>query len=469
MTTTNNNIALVHRKEWQMMTPCPSPSATGSFMITDSAGINNVSMYVVSSTVQYLYHHDEDAWVQIPSAALAGTFGAGACGAISRWSSTLTASGGSTTTATTTSAISGLCIGNKIRFLSGINIGKEATVTGVIINPGGTNTIQFTALPGVVSNTDTFVIDTGRFFVLGAGTLATGSFKSYDPLLGIWTSLAIASLPASIGTDGKLVITPSYDSIASGTATSSTTTVLTNTPKTWTVNQWTNYQIRITSGTGMGQIRTISSNTSNTLTVSVAFTITPDATSQYEITGNEDYIYFLGNNAVAMYRYSISGNTWTLLAPGVARTGSPGVGMTADWASKLADVNWADESNIKNGRFIYSFRGGGTATLDRYDISTNAWSNVVYIAPIEGFGTGTSSALSGNYIYLRKDATHRFFKYSLRGNYMEPLSTNLYPDSTAVLGNKMWIKHYTESGVIKLSWLYSIRNSGTELHRMLLY
>ncbi len=38
-------------------------------------------MYVLSATVQYLYHFDEDAWVQIASGALAGTFGAGACGA----------------------------------------------------------------------------------------------------------------------------------------------------------------------------------------------------------------------------------------------------------------------------------------------------------------------------------------------------------------------------------------------------
>jgi hypothetical protein len=33
-------------------------------------------MFFASSTVHYLYHHDEDAWVQVTSGAFAGAFGA---------------------------------------------------------------------------------------------------------------------------------------------------------------------------------------------------------------------------------------------------------------------------------------------------------------------------------------------------------------------------------------------------------
>ena len=218
-TVSNLNIPLVHRKEWQMMTPAPAASAAGSFVVTDSKEHDNLAIYVVSATVHYLYHHDEDAWVQIPSGALAGTFGAGACGARSRFSTTITANGGSTTTATTATAITGLCRGKTIRFLTGANIGLQATITGVIINPGGTNTIQFAALPSAVANTDTFAIDTGRFYIMNAGTLAAGSFKNYDPLTGVWTTLSNTGLPATWGTDGKLVVTPSDRIMASGTAT----------------------------------------------------------------------------------------------------------------------------------------------------------------------------------------------------------------------------------------------------------
>lgn len=473
MTVTNQNIATVHRKEWQWMTPSPVASAAGSFVIVDPNENKNLALFVASATVQYLYAHDEDGWVQIPSLALAGTFGAGSCGGRTRWSNTITANGGSTTTATTTANITGLAVGRTIRFLTGANAGREAVVTGVIITPAGTSTLQFAALASAVVNTDTFVIDTGRFLVLNAGTLAAGSFKSFDPLTGVATSLAITGIPATLGTDAKLVITPSDDVFATGTATGGGASTLTNAAKTWTVNQWTNYQVRITSGTGIGQVRTIASNTGTVLTTSVAWTLAPDATSVYNIEANDDFVYILGNNAVTMYRYSLSANTTTTMAPTTARAGAPVIGMSANWAGKTGDANWANESDIKDGRYIYSFRGGATATLDRFDIAggtagAGAWANIVYINNAETFTTGSSYGILGRYIYIRKDATHRYFKYSMRGNYLEAFATNIYPDGAAVLGDKLWLKAYSESGVQKLAWVYSLRNTGTELHRMLI-
>lgn len=73
----------------------------------------------------------------------------------------------------------------------------------------------------------------------------------------------------------------------------------------------------------------------------------------------------------------------------------------------------------------------------------------------------------GKYVYIKKDATNRFFKFSVTANYMEPFNTNLYPDGTAVIGDKLWLKDYVESGVVKFSWVYSLRNTGTEVHRIL--
>lgn len=472
MATTNKNIPLIHRKEWQMMTPSPVASAAGAFIVTDNKEKDNLALLVTSTTVQYLYHHDEDAWVQIPSLALAGTFGAGACGARRRWSNTLTANGGTTTTATTTANITGLAIGKTIRFLSGSNIGKEATITGVIINPGGTSTLQFAAITNAVANADTFVIDSGLFLIMNAGTIAAGIFKSYDPLTGVTTSLGTTSLPATWGTHGSLLTTSSADKFATGAATSATGTTLVNAAKSWTSGKWINYQVRITAGTGMGQIRTITANTSTTLTVA-AWTITPDATSQYVIEGNDDFVYLLGNNAVTMYRYSFSGNTWTVMSPTVARAGAMIVGGGANWVQLTGDVNFDDENIGNAGKFIYSFRGGATATLDRFDITggtagAGAWANIAYVNAAETFTTGSSYAAVGKYIICRKDATHRYFKYSVMGNYMQPLTTNMYPDGAAVLGGKTWVKNYVEAGLVKITWLYSLRNSGTELFRMIL-
>lgn len=469
ITITNKNVPLIHKKEPQFMTPAPVNTAAGSFIITDVKEDDNIIMFVVSATVHYLYHNDEDGWVQIPSGALGGTFGAGSCGHKSRWSNTLTANGGTTTTATTATAVNGLGRGSIIRFLTGSNAGLERTITDMIITAGGTNTFIFSALPNAVANNDTFVVSTGRFFIWNAGTTSATSFKSYDPLTGVWTAYSVTGTPATWGTDGKMVVTPSYDIFASGTATAGTTNTLSNSTKSWTTNQWTNYQIRITAGTGIGQVRTIASNTGTQITVTSNWTVTPDTTSEYSIEGNDDFIYLLGNNAVTMYRYSISGNTWTTLSPGVARGGAPSTGMSANWVGILGSTGWDDESNIRNGRYVYSFRGGATSTLDRYDIALNTWLLITYVGQVETFTTGSSYAKMDRYIYIRKDATGRMFKFSISGNYLEPLTTTLYPESTAVLGDKMWGVKYVESNEVKLTWLYWLTNTTNILHRMLIY
>lgn len=469
VTITNKNVRLIHKKEPQFMTSAPVNTSTGSFIITDIKEDDTIVMFVSSATTQYLYHNDEDGWVQITSGALGGTFGAGSCGHKTRWSNTLTANGGTTTTATTATSVNWLGVGSIIRFLTGLNAGLERTITDMIITPGGTNTFIFSALPNPVSNNDTFIVSTGRFFIWNAGTASATSFKSYDPLTGVWISHSVTGAPSSWGTDGKLVVTPSYDKFATGTATAGTSTTLTNSAKSWTPNQWANYQIRITAGTGIGQVRTIASNTGTQITVTSNWTVTPNTTSEYSIEGNDDFLYLLGNGAVTMYRYSISGNSWTTLSPGVARSSAPAAGMSADWVNSLDSTGWDDERDIRNGRYIYSFRGGGTTTLHRYDIASNVWLDVNYIGQAETFNTGTSFAKMNKYIYIRKENTGRMFKFNIPGNYIEPLTTTLYPESTAVLGNKMWGVKYVENGEVKLTWLYWLINTSNVLHRMLVY
>ena len=469
ITITNKNVKLINRKEPQFMSPAPFNTAAGSFIVTDIKEDDNLVLYMVNATVHYMYHNDEDGWVQIPSGALGGTFGAGSCGHKGRWSTTLTANGGSTTNATVAVSITGLAKGSNILFLTGANAGLQRVITNVLVTQGASDSFYFDALPNVVSSSDTFVIDTGRFYIWNAGTMSATSFKVYDPLLVTWTSLSVTGMPTTWGTDGKMVVTPSYDVYASGSATSATTNTLSNSAKSWTVNQWATSQIRIVSGTGVGQIRTIASNTGTQLTVTANWTVTPSTNSVYEITGNDDFIYLLGNNAVTMYRYSISGNTWTTLSPSVARSSAPGIGMGANWMPNASSFGWDDENSIRNGRYIFSFRGAGTSTLHRYDIAANAWAEILYPGQIETFTTGTSYAVMDKCIYIRKESTSRMFQFNVTGNYMEPLTTTLYPESTAVLGDKMWGVKYKENGETKLKWLYWLGNTNNILHRILIY
>lgn len=472
------NKRVLHRKEPQMMSPALLASGAGAFIVKDPVGNRRNALHVGNATSQYMYDIEEDAWLQLPSFALAGTFGAGACGGWGLWSTTFTATtGGSTTKAITTTALSSLAVGRKIRFLTGANAGEERTITEIKINVGtNSELILDSALGSSVSNGDTFAIDSGRYYILNAGTLASGSFKSYDPLTGVVTTLANANLPATWGTDGKLVGTPSYvGAFATGTATAGAGSTLTNSAKAWATNQWTNYQIRITAGTGKGQVRTIASNTGTVITVSSAWTVTPDATSVYAIEGNDDYLYLLGNNAVTMYRYSISANAWSVMAPTVARAGAMATGGSANWIAKSGNTQWADENNILDGRYIYSFRGGATSTLDRFDIAggtagAGAWANIPYVRQQETFTTGSGYDYIGNgKIIIRKDNTNRFFYIDVVGNIIYPFTTDFLPDGAGVVGDKMFsVSLQSEVGDDPIDWIYYLANTSTVLRRIMI-
>lgn len=479
MAITQRNTTLLHRKEWQMMTPSPVAASAGAFIIAPGSGNFNNALLVSSATVHYLYNHDEDGWMLIPSGALAGTFGAGACGVFHPWSINYTANGGSTTTVTVaagTHNITGRAAGQAIEFISaGTASGFRSTITGIINNAGsGTITLQFAdTAPTAILTTHTFRLLTGRYYVMNAGTIAAGIFKVFDIATMAWqANLSTTGLPGTWGTDGKLVTAYNHnEDFSVGTATSGGASTLTDSGKAWGTNQFYNYEVRITDGTGIGQYRTITSNTSTAITVSSAWSVQPDATSEYEIQANSDYLYLLGNNVVTMYRYSISGNTWSTIAPTAARAAAPGVGMSANAIGKTGDANWASEAALLDGRYIYSLRGGASSVIDRFDIAggtagAGTWAAVTFING-ETFTTGSSAFPMGEFLYIRKDATNRFFKYSVVDNAIRPLATNLYTDGAAVLGHKIWVKNLDSTGTVK--WIYSLMNTGTVLHRMMLY
>ena len=465
------NKKLLHRKEFQMMSPAPVSAGSGAFIIKDILGVRRTAFYTTSATVHYLYDINEDGWVQIPSMAMAGTWGIGACGTWSLWSIPITATGGTTTSIETSSTLSLSLKGKTIEFLTGSNSEKRVTVADVIIVPGGTNTILLNeTLPNAVTNGDTFRATTGRYWFLNAYTsLVANVFKSYDVLTGIVTSHNQVGLPSSWGTDGKMSATPSYvGPYASGTATSASANTLVNSAKTWGTNQWSNYQVVITGGTGEGQVRSIASNTSTALTVSSNWTVTPDGTSTYEIQSNDDYIYLAGNNAVTLYRYSISGNSWTTLSPTSPRAAVPGTGMGLTWVPKTGDSQWQNESNIQDGRWLYSFRGVNSNNLHRYDIALNTWQTVSFLRDGDLFTTGTSYDFEKGKIYIQKNITNDFFFYDVVGNELYPFAKDLYTQSTAAAGDKLFTVTYNDGGD-DIDFAYYLGNNTNILRRVMIY
>lgn len=478
-----NNIPVLHRKEWQTMMPAPTATAANSFVVFDPLGQSNYALYMLSATVHYLYHHDEDDWVQIPSGAFSPALTAGACGAFHPWSITYTGNGGSTTTiqvAAATHNIVGSVVGGVVEFLSGTaaNLGLRRTITAIKAD-NGTGNITLTldsALPSAFASTDTFRCNIGSFFIFTSGIVTTSSFRRFDLGTMSWVgTLSITGIAATFGTDGRMVSPARYGvSYDTGTATSATGTTLVDSGAGWGVDQFINFQVRITGGTGIGQIRTITDNDATSITVAT-WTTTPDATSTYSIEGDENSLYLLGNNAVTMYKYSISGNTWATVSPTTARAGAAIAGMSADFVGVTGDAGWANVAALKDGRYIYSLRGG-TSVIDRFDISggTNgagAWLQVSYPNNITTFAAGDSTFMDGRYLYIAKEGSatvpQRFYKFSVRGNYLEPVTTDWYLGGAAAQGNKIWVKSLSSTGAVK--WIYCLQQTVTNLRRIMVY
>ncbi len=85
--------------------------------------------------------------------------------------------------------------------------------------------------------------------------------------------------------DDEYTLTLEYSTTAldSVTATAGANTTLTDRGKSWTANAYTNKVLKLTGGTGSGQVRNISSNTSTALTVDTAWATNPNNTSTYQI------------------------------------------------------------------------------------------------------------------------------------------------------------------------------------------
>jgi hypothetical protein len=467
MPTTVNLRRILDRKQWEPCAPCPVLTTTGSFIVSSNLH-DQYQFLITAAATAYMYDPSEDGWTLLPSPALAGAFGAGATGARHPFGPSGTATGGTTTTIQTNLAIQRDLRGYTVRITAGPNAGEDRVIAG---NTVGANSVITVTQPygTAITSASQYQLVTGRVYVVNAGAMAAGSFKVYDVALNTWTTLTQTGLP-TIGTDAKLVPTPGYlEDFATGTATAGAATTLTNTAKSWTTNQWTNYQVRIVGGAGAGQTRTIASNTATVLTVSAAWTVNPNATSQYVIEGNSDFLYLLGNNAVTMYRYSISGNSWTTLSPGTARTGNPIAGMSANWIWQVNDPEWKDESNCLNGRYIYSFRGNTSSIVDRYNIATNAWENDITYAPKSDPLTAANGfAHVGNFIYINLGATGRMLKYNIVEQRMEPFSQLWYAQSTALTGDRLFDVTYTDGGTT-LKWLYTITNNQNMLFRCLIF
>jgi len=555
MSLTVNLRPKIHRKQWEpIFTQTPVAVATGCVFCAPTLpippGDGNQAYYIAGTSSIFQFAQKEEAFGQIPNSGSAGSFGAGCAMFWHPSGPTGTASAGTTTTLTTTSTINRDLRGYRMRITGGTNKGGEYIIKSNTWGANAVITIQDT-LGAAFDNTSVYLLLTGHLWLYVPG--GTSGFNYYDWALNTWTSRSIASGPAVTSNEGCL-IGPCAANCPSdlGTASAGAATTLTDSSRNWPVNIWTRSMVVILSGTGVGQYRYISSNTSTVLTVDTAWGTNPDntsvyyifgqwadvasagstttitagsgtpwtasqwinyqvravagtgagqvavitanttsqltfgavgtgfdATTRYVIEGDDNALYFLGGTAVTLFKYSISGNTWSTVTPGVARAGAPAAGASGTYIGSVFDSLWmgvgavsaGGPNGIKcNGRYIYSFRGGTTGTLDVYDIAAVTWVSAFSYsgASNETFQTGTTYADLDGVIYLQKDATGRFFRFEVARNEMIPWSTNNTTQGAAIDGARMIVMPYFDpTNGKKLRFIYWMLNTSSFMYRIL--
>ena len=139
------------------------------------------------------------------------------------------------------------------------------------------------------------------------------TFQMYDELTNTWYQKTMNSgiFGGTIGTEIQIQPTANIVGVlVGGTATSGTNRRLTDTSKTMEVDRYRNYEIRITKGTGAGQSRRIIANKTDYFEVNNKWTVTPDATSEYEVTPDPNLIYFIGNGNASTFAYHMEADMW---------------------------------------------------------------------------------------------------------------------------------------------------------------
>ncbi len=176
--------------------------------------------------------------------------------------------------------------------------------------------------------------------------------------------------------------------------------------------------------------------------------------SSYDVAGNDDFIYLVGNNATVLYRYSIAGNTW--LATLTAVTAAPGAGCALIWTP-----GW-------NTNRIVCIRGSATATVYYYQITENNWTTITIIPATETFTLGSIAChKSGtNYIYIQHNITGRILKLDLTLLTLRPVSVlTKVAMGAAIVGDRLI---YTES-VDGVGYIYLGQHTGTYFFRLGLF
>jgi len=191
------------------------------------------------------------------------------------------------------------------------------------------------------------------------------------------------------------------DAQYTGTATSGGTDSLTDTGASFP--GLSDYLVQITGGTGTGQVRTIASNTSDTITVTSTWDIAPDNTSEYAvILPDHDYVPFTDTYEVVLTKVP-DASVQILITPDITKTSA---GPTIHWNKQVA-VTSIHPDAVDNG--------DGTLTLT---FTTSNWDipqTVKVIAVDDDYYDGDDTQVFAPQLHTVSDIQGPLYLYGAGG------------------------------------------------------
>ena len=511
---------IIDLPEWRPLSPAIVVAGAGVSLAYDlrNSEVRDPYVYMLGAAAGfYKYHIKNDEWLTLLTPGLGGTFAAGAgCIFVPSGGPSGTISAGSTTQITIGTALPaavgtnqlancGDGIGYKIRIMGksagGSGLTEERTI---IANTLGTQPIIYVDVPFSFTpqNTDGYELLSGSVIMFSAGALAATIIRKFDVATQFYSSVTNTNYIATIATDmtlfamdelyvpatrapgdgffGSLISTGKGASTITGQAALGDATVA--------VNEFRNFQIRITKDVtnpaAVGQRRKIVSHTVGTspiYTLKSAWTTQPTVGATYVIEYNNDILSWNGTTTVT-YSYAAgfaADAAWSTAAVdgGSANQYANPSGAHAAGAMVFPSFGITlDTNKLARYSYFYYFRGGGLVTVDLFDIAgaaTGAWTAAIAIGgqgtlPTTGSaGVYDGSTNLGKYGYMSVSGTQRFARFDVLNRVLEPWAYLRYPQGTATAGEKCAFSLVID-GTTKVGFLYTIIHAGAPLLSCLL-
>jgi hypothetical protein len=309
-----------------------------------------------------------------PSVALAGTntFILSGGGVVYTSAAGATSSGATITVTTTTN----------------LAVGMMVMVTA------GTGTFASATRVTVINSATTFTVSASPSVALSGGASVVVGTWPLQTVLG-------TQISGTVGGAGTYNVFP-QQVVASTTITGTAVATLTDSTKTgWTTNRWNNFAVRITGGTGMGQVRMIQGTYQTAgggvLAVVPNWSVTPDTTSIYEIQGDPDKTYVSLGASAAMFNYNIAGD---ILTTGRLEDYGAAGGVVAQFADfppiAVSSGSYSNPTMTITTVNPHNFKTGQTVTI-KGDTGTGAsLNNISAAVTVTGANTFTYTVGAGS-------------------------------------------------------------------------